>query len=106
MTLANATRDAAAPGVMMMKTRGIGRSGRCGRPGAGARRGNDAVVRAGKRPAPGDRLYNFSAGPATLPLDVLEEVQGDVVNYKGSGMRDEEESTSTSVQKVLDVLAA
>ena len=84
MTLANATRDAAAPGVMMMKTRGIGRSGRCGRPGAGARRGNDAVVRAGKRPAPGDRLYNFSAGPATLPLDVLEEVQGDLVNYKGA----------------------
>ena len=87
MTLANATRDAAAPGMMMMmKKRGIGRSGRCGRPGAGARRGNDAVARAGKRPAPGDRLYNFSAGPATLPLDVLEEVQGDVVNYKGSGM--------------------
>ena len=85
MTLANATRDAAAPGMMKMM-RGIGRSGRCGRPGAGARRGNDAVARAGKRPAPGDRLYNFSAGPATLPLDVLEEVQGDVVNYKGSGM--------------------
>jgi len=38
------------------------------------------------KPAPGNRLYNFSAGPATLPLDVLEEVQRDLVDYKGSGM--------------------
>jgi len=41
---------------------------------------------AGKMPGPGNRLYNFSAGPAMLPLDVLEEVQRDLVNYKGSGM--------------------
>ena len=28
------------------------------------------------------RKYNFSAGPAMLPLDVLEEAQEDLVNYK------------------------
>jgi phosphoserine aminotransferase len=32
------------------------------------------------------RIYNFSAGPATLPLSVLEEAQRDFVNYKGAGM--------------------
>jgi phosphoserine aminotransferase len=32
------------------------------------------------------RVYNFSAGPAVLPLSVLEEVRGDLVNYKGVGM--------------------
>ena len=32
------------------------------------------------------RKYNFSAGPAMLPLDVLEEAQQDLVNYKGTGM--------------------
>ena len=30
------------------------------------------------------RKYNFSAGPAMLPLDVLEEAQEDLVNYKGT----------------------
>lgn len=32
------------------------------------------------------RVYNFSAGPATLPLEVLQQVQHDLVDYKGSGM--------------------
>ncbi len=32
------------------------------------------------------RAYNFSAGPATLPLEVLEEAQGELLNYKGTGM--------------------
>ena len=32
------------------------------------------------------RVYNFSAGPAVLPLEVLQEAQADLVNYKGSGM--------------------
>jgi phosphoserine aminotransferase len=32
------------------------------------------------------RVYNFSAGPAVLPLDVLEEAQRELVDYKGSGM--------------------
>ncbi len=32
------------------------------------------------------RVYNFSAGPATLPLEVLQQVQHDLVDYQGSGM--------------------
>ncbi len=32
------------------------------------------------------RAYNFSAGPAILPLEVLQEVQNDLVDYKGTGM--------------------
>ena len=32
------------------------------------------------------RVYNFSAGPAMLPLEVLEEAREDLLDYKGSGM--------------------
>ncbi|MDE3154955.1 MAG: 3-phosphoserine/phosphohydroxythreonine transaminase [Acidobacteriota bacterium] len=32
------------------------------------------------------RIYNFSAGPATLPLPVLEEVQRDLIALPGVGM--------------------
>ncbi len=32
------------------------------------------------------RVYNFSAGPATLPLPVLEEIKDELLNYRGSGM--------------------
>ncbi|MFO7936320.1 MAG: 3-phosphoserine/phosphohydroxythreonine transaminase [Kiritimatiellia bacterium] len=32
------------------------------------------------------RIYNFSAGPAALFLDALQEAQADLVDYKGSGM--------------------
>ena len=32
------------------------------------------------------RAFNFSAGPATLPLAVLEEIQSDLLDYAGSGM--------------------
>ncbi|HET6645420.1 MAG TPA: 3-phosphoserine/phosphohydroxythreonine transaminase [Fimbriimonadales bacterium] len=32
------------------------------------------------------RVYNFSAGPGGLPVEVLEEAQQDLVNYKGAGM--------------------
>jgi len=32
------------------------------------------------------RVYNFSAGPATLPLEVLEEAQAEFVDYQGTGM--------------------
>lgn len=33
-----------------------------------------------------DRVYNFSAGPATLPLTVLKEAQEHLLNYNDSGM--------------------
>ena len=33
-----------------------------------------------------NRIHNFNAGPAALPLTVLEEVQRDLLNYKGEGL--------------------
>jgi phosphoserine aminotransferase len=30
-------------------------------------------------------VYNFSAGPAILPLDVLEKAQDELINWGGSG---------------------
>ena len=33
-----------------------------------------------------DRTYNFSAGPATMPVEVLEEIRDEMMNYRGSGM--------------------
>jgi phosphoserine aminotransferase len=32
------------------------------------------------------RVYNFSAGPSMLPLEVLERAQKDFLSYEGSGM--------------------
>ena len=32
------------------------------------------------------RVYNFSAGPAVLPEDVLKEAAAEMMDYKGSGM--------------------
>ncbi len=34
----------------------------------------------------GQRIFNFSAGPATLPLAVLETIQGELLNYRDEGM--------------------
>ncbi len=33
-----------------------------------------------------DRVYNFSAGPAVMPVPVLEQAQADLLNWQGSGM--------------------
>lgn len=33
-----------------------------------------------------ERVYNFSAGPATLPVGVLEQAQSEMLNYRGAGM--------------------
>jgi phosphoserine aminotransferase len=33
-----------------------------------------------------ERVYNFSAGPATLPVSALEQAQGEMLNYRGTGM--------------------
>lgn len=35
---------------------------------------------------PYGRVFNFSAGPACLPLDVLEQAQDELLNWHGSGM--------------------
>ena len=32
------------------------------------------------------RVYNFAAGPSTLPLNVLEKVQKEFLNFSGTGM--------------------
>ena len=32
------------------------------------------------------RVYNFSAGPSMLPIEVLEQAQKDLINYNDSGM--------------------
>ncbi|WDP88331.1 MAG: 3-phosphoserine/phosphohydroxythreonine transaminase [Desulfobacter sp.] len=32
------------------------------------------------------RIYNFNAGPSALPLPVLEEIQGEFLNFRNSGM--------------------
>ncbi|MDY6972819.1 MAG: aminotransferase class V-fold PLP-dependent enzyme, partial [Thermodesulfobacteriota bacterium] len=34
----------------------------------------------------GTRIHNFNAGPAALPLPVLEEIQQELLDFKGSGM--------------------
>jgi len=33
-----------------------------------------------------NRIYNFSAGPAIVPVEVLKEAQEDMISYKGTGM--------------------
>lgn len=33
-----------------------------------------------------DRVYNFSAGPACLPIEVMQKAKQELVNYAGTGM--------------------
>ena len=50
-----------------------------------------------------DRVYNFSAGPATMPVEVLEEVRDEMLNYRGSGMCVMEMSHRSKVyQQIID----
>ncbi|MEA4964323.1 MAG: aminotransferase class V-fold PLP-dependent enzyme, partial [Oscillospiraceae bacterium] len=49
------------------------------------------------------RIYNFSAGPATMPESVLEEVRDEMMNYRGSGMCVMEMSHRSKVyQQIID----
>ena len=41
--------------------------------------------RPSRYPAAGGRVYNFSAGPATLPLEVLEEARAALIDFAGLG---------------------
>jgi len=51
----------------------------------------------------GKRIYNFNAGPAALPLPVLEEIQAEFLDYKGSGMSITEVSHRSSwFDEVID----
>ena len=50
-----------------------------------------------------DRIYNFSAGPATMPVEVLEEIRDELLNYRGSGMSVMEMSHRSKVfQEIYD----
>lgn len=49
------------------------------------------------------RVYNFSAGPAVLPEDVLREASEDMLDYRGTGMSVMEMShRSCSFQEIID----
>jgi phosphoserine aminotransferase len=49
------------------------------------------------------RIYNFNAGPAMLPTEVMEKAQGEFLNYQGSGMSVMEMSHREShFQYILD----
>lgn len=38
------------------------------------------------KPNPHGRVFNFAAGPACLPLEVLETAQKDLLNWQGCGI--------------------
>ncbi len=50
-----------------------------------------------------ERIYNFSAGPSMLPLEVLKRAGAEITNYQGSGMSVMEMSHRSKVfQKIFD----
>ena len=49
------------------------------------------------------RVYNFSAGPAVLPVEVLKEAQEEMMDYRGCGMSVMEMSHRSSMfQEIID----
>ena len=49
------------------------------------------------------RIYNFSAGPAVLPEEVLRQAADEMLDYKGSGMSVMEMShRSKTYQAIID----
>ena len=49
------------------------------------------------------RVYNFSAGPAVLPEEVLKEAQAEMLDYRGTGMSVMEMShRSKAYQTIID----
>ena len=64
-----------------------GRSGACGESNAVRSRNSIAqhqqwCMQAQLTGQKHDRVFNFAAGPATLPVEVLEEAQEDLLNWK------------------------
>ena len=52
------------------------------------------------------RVYNFSAGPAVLPEEVLKEVAAEMLDYNGSGMSVMEMSHRSKVfEEILNTAA-
>ena len=53
------------------------------------------------------RIYNFSAGPAVLPEDVLKELASEMMDYNGTGMSVMEMShRSAAYQAIIDAAEA
>ncbi len=53
------------------------------------------------------RVYNFSAGPAVLPEEVLQEAAAEMLDYQGTGMSVMEMShRSKAYQKIIDTAEA
>lgn len=53
------------------------------------------------------RVYNFSAGPAVLPEEVLREAAAEMLDYRGTGMSVMEMShRSKAYQKIIDAAEA
>ena len=53
------------------------------------------------------RVYNFSAGPAVLPEEVLREAAEEMMDYRGSGMSVMEMShRSQTFQEIIDTAEA
>ena len=50
-----------------------------------------------------DRVYNFSAGPATLPVEVLEEAKENIVSLGNLGIGILEGSLSADPGTVYDI---
>lgn len=40
-----------------------------------------------------DRVFNFSAGHSGLPLEILQQAQADMINYKTRHVRHGDESS-------------
>jgi phosphoserine aminotransferase len=51
------------------------------------------------------RVYNFSAGPAAVPLEVLQKAQSEMLDWNGSGMS-VEKSTFQSLKKPRRMLGS
>ncbi|MBT3380262.1 MAG: 3-phosphoserine/phosphohydroxythreonine transaminase [Lentisphaerae bacterium] len=50
-----------------------------------------------------ERVFNFSAGPATLPVEVMEKAQAEFVNFRGIGYGIAEAShRSSAFEEVID----
>ena len=49
------------------------------------------------------RVFNFSAGPAMLPVEVLQEAAAEMLDYRGTGMSVMEMShRSKAYQTIID----
>ena len=73
---------------------------RRGAPAARNVLGRGTEEREGARMA---RVYNFSAGPAVLPEEVLAEAASEMLDYRGSGMSVMEMSHRSKVsQNIID----